>query len=245
MAGSPHVFTIPASVPFLPALIRALLDGRLVENFPKADDPLSLATATLYLPTRRACRLARDIFLDQLGTDAAILPRIAAIGDIDEDEIVFAQSATGALAAQALDLPGSLDGLDRTILLAKQIQAWASAIAPESGAPLVANNPASAFALAQQLARLLDDMITRQVSWDKLDSLVPDEHDKYWQLTLRFLENRATALARNPRRTRCHRGRRTARPADRSRDQTAESRQRRPGHRRRLDRLDALDRDAA
>ena len=188
MAGSPHVFTIPASVPFLPALIRALLDGRLVENFPKAGDPLSLATATLYLPTRRACRLARDVFLDQLGADAAILPRIAAIGDIDEDEIVFAQSATGALAAQALDLPGSLDGLDRTILLAKQIQAWASAIAPESGAPLVANNPASAFALAQQLARLLDDMITRQVSWDRLDSLVPDEHDKYWQLTLVFLK---------------------------------------------------------
>ena len=188
MAGSPRVFTIPASVPFLPALIRALLDGRLVENFPHAGDPLSLATATLYLPTRRACRLARDVFLDQLGADAAILPRIAAIGDIDEDEIVFAQSATGALAAQALDLPETDHAIDRITLLATQIQVWAAAIAPDKGAPLVANNPASAFALAQQLARLLDDMITRQVSWDRLDSLVPDEHDKYWQLTLDFLK---------------------------------------------------------
>ena len=97
MAGPPpHVFTIPASVPFLPALIKALLDGRLVDGFPQKDDPLSLATATLYLPTRRACRLARDVFLDVLGQEAAILPRIAAIGDIDEDEIVFAESATGA-----------------------------------------------------------------------------------------------------------------------------------------------------
>ena len=65
------------------------------------------------------------------------------------------------------------NSIDRTTLLAKQIQAWAAAIAPDKGAPLVANNPASAFALAQQLARLLDDMITRQVSWDRLDSLVP------------------------------------------------------------------------
>ena len=94
-APPPHVFTIPASVPFLPALIKALLDGRLVDGFPQKGDPLSLATATLYLPTRRACRLARDVFLDVLGQDAAILPRIAAIGDIDEDEIVFAESATG------------------------------------------------------------------------------------------------------------------------------------------------------
>ena len=81
-ASPPHVFTIPASVPFLPALIKALLDGRLVDGFPNASDPLSLAEATLYLPTRRACRLARDVFLDVLGQDAAILPRIAAIGDL-------------------------------------------------------------------------------------------------------------------------------------------------------------------
>ena len=133
MAGSPRVFTIPASVPFLPALIRALLDGRLVEDFPTAGDPLSLATATLYLPTRRACRLARDVFLDQLGADAAILPRIAAIGDIDEDEIVFAQSATGALAAQALDLPDTDHSIDRITLLATQIQAWAAADRPGQG----------------------------------------------------------------------------------------------------------------
>jgi len=189
MADRPsHVFTIPASVPFLPALIEALAAGRLIDAFPKAGDPLSLATATLYLPTRRACRLARDVFLDRLGQDAAILPRIAAIGDIDEDEIVFAESAIGALASQALDLPPSLGGLERKTLLAQLILKWAAGIVPDKGAPLIANNPAAAFALAEQLAQLLDDMITRQVSWDKLDGLVPEEHDKYWQLTLEFLK---------------------------------------------------------
>ena len=74
-------------------------------GFPASNDPLELAKATLYLPTRRACRLARDMFLDRLDGDAAILPRIIAIGDLDEDEIIFAQTATGDLAAAALELP--------------------------------------------------------------------------------------------------------------------------------------------
>src|ERR1700674_5690080 len=104
MLPGPHVLTIPASAPFLPTLISALVEGRLVPDFPKAGDPLALATATLYLPTQRACRLARDVFLDVLKGEAAILPRIVALGDIDEDEIAFAAAATGALADDALML---------------------------------------------------------------------------------------------------------------------------------------------
>ncbi len=41
-----------------------------------------------------------------------MLPRIVAIGDIDEDEIAFADAATGGAAADALDLPPALGGLD-------------------------------------------------------------------------------------------------------------------------------------
>ena len=44
----------------------------------------------------------------RLDGDAAILPRIVAIGDLDEDEIVFAQAATGELAETALALPPTL-----------------------------------------------------------------------------------------------------------------------------------------
>ncbi|MGZ3297010.1 MAG: hypothetical protein ACXU9D_27525, partial [Xanthobacteraceae bacterium] len=96
--ANPRVFTIPASAPFVPTLIRALMDGTLVPGFPAGEGPLALADATLYLPTRRACRLVRDVFLDVTKASAAILPRIVAIGDVDEDEIAFAQAATGALA---------------------------------------------------------------------------------------------------------------------------------------------------
>jgi ATP-dependent helicase/nuclease subunit B len=103
MVARPKVFTIPPSVPFVPTLVRALVDGTLVPGFPPTHDPLALARATLYLPTRRACRLARDLFLDAANKEVAILPRIVAIGDMDEDEIVFADAATGALAGDALD----------------------------------------------------------------------------------------------------------------------------------------------
>ncbi|MEI9804513.1 MAG: hypothetical protein WDN48_08700 [Pseudolabrys sp.] len=188
-AAKSNVFNIPASAPFLAVLIDALRAGKLVEGFPASGDPLELAKATLYLPTRRACRLARDVFLECIG-DAAILPRIVAIGDLDEDEIAFAEAATGELAATALALPEAISGLERTMPLAALILRWADTIAPrERGeTPLVANNPVTAFMLAQDLARLMDDMTTRQVEWSRLDTLVPDEFDKYWQLTLNFLK---------------------------------------------------------
>lgn len=188
--ATPRVFNVPASAPFLRTLIDALAGGRLVPGFPAARDPLALAGATLYLPTRRACRLARGMFLETIKSDAAILPRIVAIGDVDEDEIAFAEAATGDLAAAALDLPEAIAPLERRTLLAELILQWAKQLTPsEAGqAPLVANSPAAALTLASSLARLMDDMTTRQVPWDKLDGLVPGEMDKYWELTLDFLK---------------------------------------------------------
>src|SRR5947209_8424337 len=105
MIRLPRVFSIPASAPFLSTLFSALLNGRLVEGFSFLNEPLALAGATIYLPTRRACRLAREAFLDATGKDSAILPRIIPLGDIDEDEIVFAHAAAGELGPAALSLP--------------------------------------------------------------------------------------------------------------------------------------------
>ena len=56
------------------------------------------------------------------------------------------------------------------------------------GMPLVAQTPAAATALADDLARLIDDMTMRGVSWDRLDGLVPEALDPFWQLTLKFLQ---------------------------------------------------------
>jgi ATP-dependent helicase/nuclease subunit B len=189
--GSPpaasRVFTIPPSVPFLPTLIRSLREGRLIDGF--TPGPLDLADATIFLPTRRACRLASETFLQVLDVDAAVLPRIVPIGDIDEDELVFADIATGDVAADVLTLPPALGGLKRRFLLAQLVRKWTERIAPPAGeTPLVMRHPAAALTLADDLARLMDDMMTRGVPWQRLDRLVPDELDEYWKLTLRFLQ---------------------------------------------------------
>jgi ATP-dependent helicase/nuclease subunit B len=187
MASTPRVFTIPASAPFLPTLVHALLQDRLGLNFRPGRDPLALADVTLYLPTRRAARHARDAFLSEIGGDAAILPRIVPIGDPDADEIEFSEAALGEIA---LDVPEALGGFERQILLTELILSWSRRIQPRDPgqAALIAGTPAAAFALAADLARLMDDMTTRQVPWDRLDELVPEEVDRYWQLTLDFLK---------------------------------------------------------
>jgi ATP-dependent helicase/nuclease subunit B len=168
----------------LRTVIAALVDGRLVDGFEARAHPERLAQATLYLPTRRAGRMAREIFLDELATDAAVLPRIVALGDIDEDELAFAEQAEQYGGAAPLDIPPRLDELERRLTLARLVAAWAKGPVL---APLVVGGPASTLALASDLARLMDDMVTRGVGWEALDGLVPDQLDQYWQHSLEFL----------------------------------------------------------
>ncbi|MBR1145304.1 double-strand break repair protein AddB [Bradyrhizobium sp. AUGA SZCCT0431] len=179
-----RVFSVPVSVPLLRTVISALVDGRLVDGFEARQNPLNLAQATLYLPTRRAGRMAREIFLDVLKSDAAILPRIVALGDIDEDELAFSEdSEPGGIAP--LDVPPKLGELERRLVLARLVAAWAKRPVLS---PLVVGGAASTLTLAGDLARLMDDMVTRRVDWNALDRLVPDQFDKYWQHTLDFLK---------------------------------------------------------
>jgi ATP-dependent helicase/nuclease subunit B len=179
-----RVLSVPVSVPFLRAVIAALVDGRLVDGFEARAHPERLAQATLYLPTRRAGRMAREIFLDELNADAVVLPRVVALGDIDEDELAFAEEAEQYGGAAPLEIPPKLGELERRLTLARLVAAWAKS--PVS-APLVVGGPASTLALASDLARLMDDMVTRGVGWEALDGLVPDQLDKYWQHSLEFL----------------------------------------------------------
>src|ERR1700736_5238651 len=146
-----RVFSVPVSVPFLRSVIAALVDGRLVPGFEARANPARLAEATLYLPTRRAMRVAREVFLDELNVDAAILPRIVALGDIDEDELAFADEADPLVSAAPLDLPPKLDELERRLTLARLVAAWAKRPVLS---PLEVGGPASTLTRAGALARL-------------------------------------------------------------------------------------------
>ena len=179
-----RVLSVPSSVPFLRTVVAALIDGRLIEGFEARTQPERLTHATFYLPTRRAGRLVREVFLDVLGAQAVLLPRIVALGDIDEDELAFAEEDDSYGGEATLELPPRLGELERRMTLAHLVAAWART---STTAPLVVGGPASTLALAGDLARLMDDVATRGVEWDALDGLVPEGLDEYWQYSLDFL----------------------------------------------------------
>ncbi|MER9295881.1 double-strand break repair protein AddB [Mesorhizobium sp. M0621] len=191
MSGSSRVFSIPPGAPFLPTLAEALLDGCLVPGFRFDGDPLALADVTIYVPTRRAARALRGVFVDSLaargGGGSAILPVIRPLGEFDEDEAVFETEA-----AAAIDLAPPIAASERLLLLTPLVRAWKRRL-PAHVAALFAEEiviPAStadAIWLARDLAGLMDEIETEGTDWAKLTDLVGGNLAGWWQVTLEFL----------------------------------------------------------
>lgn len=186
-SSAPRVFSIPPGAPFLPTLADALLSGGLLPRFQPGGDPLALADATIFVPTRRAARALRATFAERLGGKAAILPVIRPLGDVDEDLAWF---DTTLPPPPALDPP--IDSLERLLLLAPLVQAWKKRL-PAHVASLfeeevvVPTSSAEAIWLARDLAALIDEIETADADWTRLSGIVRDELAAWWQVTLDFL----------------------------------------------------------
>ncbi len=168
--GRPTVFTVPPSAPFADVLAQGVLD-----KF--GDDPTALAQVVILLPTRRACRTLRDAFLRARGGKPLLLPRMTPLGDVDEDELALT-AFEEPNSEDDLDIPPAISGLRRQLLLTHIVLA----LKKEN------TTPDQAARLAGELARLLDQVHTEQLSYDALHSLVPEEYAEHWQITLKFLE---------------------------------------------------------
>jgi ATP-dependent helicase/nuclease subunit B len=75
-----NVFNIKSNYNFLESLVHFVLEKY-------GSDLLYLSKITILLPSRRSCRVIKEIFLKQAGRNSIILPNIKAIGDVDYDEI--------------------------------------------------------------------------------------------------------------------------------------------------------------
>ena len=183
-----RILSVPAGAPFLPVLAAALLDGRIVPGFVHDGDPLALASATIYVPTRRAARALRSAFVDRLGGTAAILPTVRPLGEFDEDAALFEGDGADGLA-----LAPAIEPLDRVLLLGPLVQAWKRRL-PAHVAALFGEDivvPASladAIWLSRDLAALMDEVETGGADWARLAGLVPADLANWWQVTLEFLE---------------------------------------------------------
>jgi len=195
-----NLFSIPAGVPFAPTLARALIDGALIAGFPGGGGPVALADATIYVPTQRAKSALERALVAASGGHSLILPRITPLGAFEPSRDALDPLADDEFADEKA--PAAVGDLARRMILARLTRAWGQALRgairgvgadglltfDAAEPPLVATSPAQAFALAGDLAGLIDDFIIEAVDPARLDDLVADRFDPYWGVTLDFLK---------------------------------------------------------
>ena len=109
-----NLFTIPPHLPFLDAIAADWLAF--------GDDPLTIADGLILLPTRRAARALAEAFLRRTDGRPLLLPRIGALGGLDEAPLAL---------EGALDLPPAVEPMQRLAVLTRLILAMNGA----AGAP--------------------------------------------------------------------------------------------------------------
>ncbi len=161
-----NLHTIPPHVPFLDALAAYWLRRA-------GPDPLSLADGLILLPTQRAARALNEAFLRQSGGRPLLLPRIAALGALDEAPLALA----GALA-----LPPAVDSARRLAVLTRLVMAMGG----QYGAPATADR---AWQLAMELADLLDEAHRSEVKLDEaLPAAAEAGYAEHWGRIIEFLK---------------------------------------------------------
>ncbi|MBV9687927.1 MAG: double-strand break repair protein AddB, partial [Alphaproteobacteria bacterium] len=171
----PKVYTISAHRPFLATLAAGLLD--LV-----GADPIQLPRVTVLLPTRRAVRSLREVFLPvasgrEPSRKPLLLPRMRAIGDLDADEISVFDGSD-----EDLTVPPPISEVRRRLLLTRLVLRWGER---RDELPLL---PGQAATLAASLARLLDRAATEGANFGRIAELVPEGLAAHWHVVCRLLE---------------------------------------------------------
>jgi len=151
-------------MPFLDALAASWLA--------RNDEPMTLSRGLILLPTRRAARSLAEAFLRAADGRPLLLPRITALGALDEAPLAL---------AGALDLPPGVEPMQRLAALTRLILALHGA----DGAPRTADR---AWMLAGELAALMDEAERAEID---LAARLPDAADPayaaHWGRTLDFL----------------------------------------------------------
>ncbi|HEX4366176.1 MAG TPA: double-strand break repair protein AddB, partial [Rhodopila sp.] len=164
-----NLFTVAPHEPFLDALALGWLARCREEG---GDDPLTVSKGLILLPTRRSSRALAEAFLRVRDGRPTLLPRITALGALDETPLALAGS---------LDLPPAVAPMQRLAALSTLILA----LRGEGGAPRTADR---AWLLARELAALMDEAERAGID---LAARLPDAADpayaEHWAQTLKFL----------------------------------------------------------
>ena len=161
-----NLFAIPPHVPFLDAIAAEWLETA-------GHDAQRVARGLILLPTRRAARALAEAFLRATHGRPLLLPRITALGALDEAPLAL---------SGALTLPPPVEPAERLAVLARLILA----LDGKFGAPRSADR---AWMLAAELASLMDEAEREGVDLAaKLPDAANAEYAAHWQRTLEFLD---------------------------------------------------------
>jgi ATP-dependent helicase/nuclease subunit B len=165
----PRWFTIPAHRPF----VEDLAAGLYAELAPLG--PEALSDAVVLTPTRRAARGLMEAFVKIGEGRALLLPRIRALGDLDEGEPPFEPGEV------ALDLPPAISPWRRRFELARLVIENQHHFERDLDA-------AGALELADALAGFLDSLQIEEVGpLAAVDSWVEGEMARHWRISADFL----------------------------------------------------------
>ena len=168
------MYAVVGGRPFLETLAEALVSGNLPVPGGPRPGPLQLADMTLYLPTRRATRALQEAFLRVSGGRALLLPRIKPIAEGSDELDLIASVAD--FAEGAGEPSRVISELERQLILTLMVLRWAQSEARPSrdGADFMpfaatgARTPAQAARLAQELARLIDELEIEEIDAARL-----------------------------------------------------------------------------
>jgi ATP-dependent helicase/nuclease subunit B len=164
-----NLFAVPPHVPFLDALARGWLTRCREDG---GGDPLTVSKGLILLPTRRSARALAEAFLRVNEGRPMLLPRITALGALDEAPLAL---------AGALDLPPAVEPMQRLAALSRLILAMQG----KGGAPTTADR---AWLLARELASLMDEAERAGVDLaQRLPDAADPEYAQHWEQTLAFL----------------------------------------------------------
>lgn len=176
------LFTIAPHTPFLPCLVDAVMDGRLLGGWPQSG-PFWLSDVTIVVPTRRAKDTLAEAFAAHPKA-IGLLPDLRTFGGEEPDEEPFLPPF------DAPALPSTASSLRRRLVLSRLVAGWATS---DAGKQAFATPPTAAeiFSMSESLGRLIDDMTIEERTPEHLRAIGADmgpELGAYWQQTLTFLD---------------------------------------------------------
>lgn len=152
-----RIFTISPSAPFLEVLARNVLEGFPLDRNDKSPP---FTDWTVLLPTRRAAREFTKVFIRLAGRKAILLPKISAIGDLDDEFEIEPPLSDG------LSTPISQNGL--LLILQGLISNWAHQNPQLELARTINTSASQRLGLGLSLVTLLHQLDTQQIDLSTL-----------------------------------------------------------------------------